>query len=144
MTYFALDSRLEQDTLPVAESTVSLLRLFNDQRYFWVVLIPKVPDAGEWFELSEPLQHALMDEALACGKVIGADPATQKVNLGALGNVVRQLHVHIVGRHTDDPAWPGPVWGHSPAVPMSAHCQFQRIQALKNSALGSRFSFTGV
>lgn len=141
---FTLDARLERDTIAVAESPLSMLRLFNDDRYFWVVLVPKVANASEWFELSDAQQKALMDEALACGKVIGAQPGTHKVNLGALGNVVRQLHVHVVGRHEGDPAWPGPVWGQSPAVPMSGGQLSARIQALKNSALGLRFSFTGV
>lgn len=141
---FALDARLERDTLPVAESPLSILRLFNDDRYFWVILVPKIADAVEWFDLPEAQQQRLMDEALACGRVIGAQPEIQKVNLGALGNIVRQLHVHVVGRHEGDPAWPGPVWGHSPAVPMSATRMSERIQALKNSALGLRFSFTGI
>ncbi len=141
---FTLDARLERDTIAVAESPLSLLRLFNDDRYFWVVLVPKVANASEWFELAEPLQKTLMDEALACGKVIGAQPGTHKVNLGALGNIVRQLHIHVLGRHEGDPAWPGPVWGHSPAVPMGDTVLSARIQALKNSALGLRFSFTGV
>lgn len=144
MTFFALDPRLERDTLEVAESPLSMLRLFNDERYFWVVLVPKVVDAIEWFDLPDAHQKALMDEALSCGRVIGAQPSTLKVNLGALGNVVRQLHVHIIGRNESDPAWPGPVWGHSPAVPMSAQRQSERVQALKNSALGLRFSFTGI
>lgn len=143
MNRFSLDQRLERDTVPVAESPLSLLRLFNDERYFWVVLVPKVSEAVEWFDLPDAQQKSLMDEALACGRLIGAQPGTHKVNLGALGNVVRQLHVHIVGRHEGDPAWPGPVWGHSPAVPMSPARQSERIQALKNSALGLRFSFTG-
>lgn len=141
---FTLDARLERDTIAVAESPLSLLRLFNDDRYFWVVLVPKVADVCEWFELSEAQQKALMDEALACGRVIGAQPGTHKVNLGALGNIVRQLHVHVLGRSEGDPAWPGPVWGHSPAIPTSAERVSARIQALKNSALGLRFSFTGV
>ena len=144
MAMFALDARLERDTLPVAESALSLLRLFNDERYFWVVLIPKVADTAEWFELTDAQQKALMDDTLACGRVIGAQPGVSKVNVGALGNVVRQLHVHVVGRHEGDPAWPGPVWGHSPAIPMSAPRLSERIQALKNSALGLRFSFTGI
>jgi diadenosine tetraphosphate (Ap4A) HIT family hydrolase len=141
---FTLDARLERDTIAVAESPLSLLRLFNDERYFWVVLVPKVANVSEWFELAEPLQKTLMDEALACGKVIGAQPGNHKVNMGALGNIVRQLHVHVLGRHEGDPAWPGPVWGHSPAVPMGEALVSARIQTLKNSALGLRFSFTGV
>lgn len=144
MNGFLLDARLQRDTVAVAESQLSLLRLFNDERYFWVILIPKVPGAVEWFDLESSWQMCLMDEALTCGKVIGSQPITQKVNLGALGNVVEQLHVHIVGRHSHDPAWPGPVWGHSPAVPMSQQCQSERIQTLKNSILGLRFSFTGI
>lgn len=133
-----------RDTIAVAESSLSLLRLFNDERYFWLVLIPKLAGAVEWFDLPTPYQQTLLDEALACGKVIGGLPETQKVNLGALGNVVPQLHIHVVGRHAQDPAWPGPVWGHSPAIPLTPESLSARVRTLKNSSLDLRFSFSSV
>lgn len=141
MNSFILDERLQRDTLPVAESALSLLRLFNDARYFWLVLIPKIPGAVEWFDLIPSHQQQLHAEAMACGKVLGTQPEITKVNLGALGNVVRQLHVHLVARSEKDPAWPGPVWGHSPAIALSEQQFTERVDILQKSSLSTLFTF---
>ncbi|WP_091735511.1 HIT domain-containing protein [Phenylobacterium immobile] len=95
-------------------------RLQADARFAWVVLIPRVAEAREIEDLSPPDRAALMDEImLACAAVRAVGDAlarpVEKLNIGQLGNVTPQLHVHVVGRRADDPAWPGPVWGHSPA-----------------------------
>ncbi|WP_374659135.1 HIT domain-containing protein [Phenylobacterium sp.] len=96
-------------------------RLQDDVRYPWVVLIPRVEAARELEDLSREDLARLTDEILAAGRAVRALGAqVDKLNVGALGNVTPQLHVHVVGRRVGDPAWPGPVWGHSPAQPYEA------------------------
>lgn len=116
---FALDPRLAADTLPLAESGLSLLLLMNDRRYPWLILVPKVAGMSELFELDEDDRSRLWEESAAIARALSHDFLADKVNLAALGNVVRQLHLHHVGRTLGDPAWPGPVWGHSAREPYS-------------------------
>ena len=111
---FDLDERLEADSAPVGTRDRCLVRLFRDARYPWLLVIPAMGTFREWWELA-PEQRAAVDGLLAdCARVLSALPGIEKTNLGSLGNVVPQLHWHVVGRRAGDPAWPGPVWGHSP------------------------------
>jgi uncharacterized protein len=114
---FALDARLANDTHLIGESALNLLLLFNDARYPWFILVPKRSATSELFELSSDDQRALAEESSRLAAAMARAFRPDKVNVGALGNVVRQLHVHHVARSLGDPAWPGPVWGHSPRVP---------------------------
>jgi len=96
------------------------VRLQDDARYPWLVLIPRLAGLREIEQLSAGDRARLMEEAVLAGKavrVLGGlfDFEVEKLNIGALGNVTAQLHVHVVGRRAGDPAWPGPVWGHSAA-----------------------------
>jgi diadenosine tetraphosphate (Ap4A) HIT family hydrolase len=91
-------------------------RLQADARFPWIVLIPRVSRARELEDLTPDQRRLLMDEILAAGHAVRAvaqalGRPTAKLNVGQLGNVTPQLHVHVVGRRGDDPAWPGPVWG---------------------------------
>ena len=100
------------------------VRLQDDARYPWLVLIPRLPGLTEVEQLSVEDRARLMEEAVLAGqavRVLGGmlGHAVEKLNLGALGNVTAQLHVHVVGRKKGDPAWPGPVWGHSDPLPWS-------------------------
>lgn len=108
---FALDSRLEADSVFVADGPLSQVRLMNDARFPWLLLVPRVADASEWIDLDGNQQRLLLAEINQLSKLLRAEPGVQKLNIGALGNIVRQLHVHLVGRHEGDAAWPGPVWG---------------------------------
>ena len=114
---FVLDPRLADDTLPVGRLGLCDVRLMNDRRYPWVILVPMVPDLVELHQLPATLSDALHTAIIGAGRAVAAWPGVDKINTGALGNVVAQLHVHVVGRRAGDPAWPGPVWGHSPRVP---------------------------
>ena len=116
MTNFVLDPRLAADTAFIADGPLSQVRLMDDTRFPWLVLVPRVNGASEWLELDGGQQRLLLAEINQAGQLIRAQPGVEKLNIGALGNVVRQLHVHLVGRHDGDPAWPGPVWGHGAAV----------------------------
>jgi predicted alpha/beta hydrolase family esterase/diadenosine tetraphosphate (Ap4A) HIT family hydrolase len=111
---FALDARLAADTFRLGESELSLLLLMNERRYPWLILVPKRSGVNELFELSVVERAKLLEESCAVAQLLEREFAADKINVAALGNVVRQLHVHQVARFSGDPAWPGPVWGHSP------------------------------
>lgn len=113
---FVLDARLARDTHVVGESALSLLLLMNDARYPWFIVVPKRSAVSEVFELEVADQHTLGHESAVLSAAMVSAFSPDKLNVGALGNVVRQLHVHHVARTLEDPAWPGPVWGHSPRV----------------------------
>ena len=116
MTDFVLDPRLAADTAFIADGPLSQVRLMDDTRFPWLVLVPRVNGISEWLELDGGQQRLLLAEINQAGQLIRAQPGVEKLNIGALGNIVRQLHVHLTGRHEGDPAWPGPVWGHGAAV----------------------------
>lgn len=116
MTGFLLDPRLATDSVLIADGPLSQVRLMDDTRFPWLLLVPRVADASEWLELDGAQQRLLLAEINRAGNLIRALPAVEKLNIGALGNIVRQLHVHLVGRHAGDAAWPGPVWGSGSAL----------------------------
>ena len=117
MAEFVLNDRLAADTVAVAEWPLSAVRLMNDRTWPWLILVPRRPGLRELHDLST------LDLALLVGEIAKASRAMSeicrpdKVNIGALGNIVQQLHIHVIGRFRSDPAWPGPVWSFSPAVP---------------------------
>lgn len=116
MSDFTLHPRLDADTLHVTDLPLCQLRLMNDARYSWLVLIPRRADIREVYELSAHDQAQLWKEATALGKAMMAAKAGDKLNLATLGNMVPQLHLHVIVRHETDEAWPGPVWGQGRAV----------------------------
>lgn len=124
MSGFVLDPRLEQDSVLIADGPLSQVRLMNDARYPWLLLIPRVADASEWIELGGGQQRLLLAEVNQVGALLRNEPGVEKLNIGALGNIVRQLHIHLVGRHDGDAAWPGPVWGNGSPLRLS-HDQLQ-------------------
>lgn len=108
---FELDPRLAADSHRVADGPLCQVRLMDDARFPWLVLVPRVAGAVEWFDLRESDQHAVFGEVSQAARLLRMQPGCDKVNIGALGNIVRQLHVHVVARAVGDAAWPGPVWG---------------------------------
>jgi len=120
MSEFALHERLAADTAFVADWALSRVLLMNDVRYAWLVLVPRRVGAVELFDLGEADRTTLTEETARAAKLLKTISGSAKINIGALGNLVPQLHVHVVARNPGDPAWPGPVWGHSPAVPYEA------------------------
>ncbi len=120
-TGFALDPRLKADTMPVGDLALSTVLLMDDSRFPWLILVPRLPGASELTDLSAEDAATLMGEVRIATGVMLALAKPDKVNVGALGNVVPQLHVHVVGRFLSDPAWPGPVWGHGTRLPYPAH-----------------------
>ena len=108
---FKLDNRLENDSFFMQEIKNFQIRLMNVQEFFWIVLIPIKPNLIELSDLEVDERNGLLNFAIDLGNYIKSDQNFDKVNIGMLGNVVAQLHLHIVLRNKDDPAWPGPVWG---------------------------------
>jgi diadenosine tetraphosphate (Ap4A) HIT family hydrolase len=108
---FALDARLAADTIGIGDLGLSRLLLMNDERFLWLVLVPRRDDLSELIDLDESDRAILIEEVAAVAGVLKGRPGVDKINIGALGNVVRQLHVHVVARSIGDAAWPGPVWG---------------------------------
>ena len=108
---FSLDARLTADTIACGRLPLSHLMLMNDARYPWLILVPERPEVRELFELTAADRAILIEEIAAVGAVLARICTPDKINVAALGNIVAQLHIHIVGRFTGDPAWPGPVWG---------------------------------
>jgi diadenosine tetraphosphate (Ap4A) HIT family hydrolase len=108
---FQLHPRLAGDTLPVNTLELSAVRLMNDCRFPWVILVPRREHAVELHRLAPADRALLIAESGRVATVLERLFAPDKINLGALGNLVPQLHWHVVVRHRTDPCWPGPVWG---------------------------------
>ena len=108
---FKLDKRLESDTILVKELKSFQVRLMNANEFFWMVLIPNKPNLIELSDLNIIERNYLINFAVDLGNFIKSSEKYDKVNIGMLGNVVSQLHLHVVLRNKEDAAWPGPVWG---------------------------------
>src|SRR5690242_19739138 len=118
---FALDGRLAGDTIPVGDLELCSVLLLDDSRFPWLLLVPRRSGLIELTDLSEDEAFMLTRELRFAVRVMQDLARPDKVNVGALGNVVSQLHVHVVGRFRSDPAWPGPVWGHGARTPYPPH-----------------------
>jgi diadenosine tetraphosphate (Ap4A) HIT family hydrolase len=116
---FALDPQLERDTLPACDFALSTVRLMNDARYPWLIVVPRRVGASEVIDLSSDDRHRLLDETTRVAEALRSLCKPKKLNIAAIGNIVTQLHVHVVARFADDAAWPRPVWGIGTAVPYS-------------------------
>ena len=115
MASFVLDTRLQEDSVEVGNLDLCTVRLMDDARYPWLILVPRVADIVEIHELGDGAQAQLWREVTDTGRVLTGIYHADKLNVAALGNVVPQLHVHVIARVAGDPAWPGPVWGHGQA-----------------------------
>ena len=125
---FVLDPRLAADSVFIADGPLSQVRLMDDTRFPWLLLVPRVDGAAEWIDLDGGQQRLLLAELNQASQLLRAEPGVEKVNIGALGNIVRQLHVHLVGRHAGDAAWPGPVWGSGPAQRLDTNVLAERVE----------------
>ncbi|MDD1967516.1 HIT domain-containing protein [Pseudomonas putida] len=137
---FVLDQRLLNDTLPVGDFPLCRLLLSNDSQYPWFILVPRRADISEVFQLSGSEQAQLWKETTLLSETLDQLFDADKMNVAALGNVVSQLHMHVIVRHKGDPAWPAPVWGKHPAVPYSREQAAEVIARLK-TVLTQDFTF---
>ena len=115
--WLELHPRLAADTVEVLATPDYWLRWMNDRRFAWLVVVPRVAVVREWHELAPTEQQRLLMIVNRCAAWLQRQTSADKINIGALGNIVPQLHVHIIARHVDDACWPGPVWGQGTPQP---------------------------
>jgi diadenosine tetraphosphate (Ap4A) HIT family hydrolase len=130
---FTLDPRLAADTRLLASLPLCDVRLMDDARYGWLVLVPRRDGLVEITDLDEGEQATLWHEVNRTTAALRAVMPCDKLNLGALGNIVRQLHVHVVARREGDAGWPGPVWGHGRREPCTEAALHERMAALRQA-----------
>ena len=130
---FELDPVLANDTVALADTTDYAVRLANDKRFPWVIVIPRVASITEVYQLDTQLQQKLAADASVLGRELMELFKGDSLNTGALGNVVRQLHLHHVVRFETDVAWPAPVWGFGKPVAYSPDELQQRVDLLQRS-----------
>ena len=131
MTDFTVDPVITSLTYQLADWPPSRVFLYNDARYQWGLLVPRRAGVIEMCDLEPADQQQLMTEIVKLSKIIRTLPGVEKLNVGNLGNMVPQLHVHVIGRRKGDPAWSGPVWGHSEAQPWPRPAEAPLALALK-------------
>jgi diadenosine tetraphosphate (Ap4A) HIT family hydrolase len=136
MTAFTLHPQLAHDCTTVGDLPLSRLLLLNDSRYPWLVLVPRRAAVTELFDLEPGDRALLLEETCLVGEQLMRLCGGDKLNVGALGNLVAQLHVHVVSRAVGDPAWPGPVWGHSAALPYAEPALVERLDLLRGVLVG--------
>ena len=119
MEKFSLNSRLKADTIKIAGFELSELLLMNDKNYPWFILVPRRSNISEIFQLNDQDQTQLYKEISYIAEILQKFYQADKVNIGALGNMVPQLHIHVIMRFKNDIAWPKPVWGLYEAVTYS-------------------------
>ncbi len=127
---FALDPQLARDTAFVADRALCRVLLMDDARFPWLVLVPRRAGLVELCDLGPAERTLLFDELELAAHALRSVAPCARLNVGALGNVVRQLHVHVVGRREDDAAWPGPVWGHGSRQPYGESARATRVGAI--------------
>lgn len=139
---FTLDSRLQQDCLPVGDFPLCRLLLMNDASYPWFILVPRREEVSEIFQLDGADQRQLWQETSLLAEILKDTFAADKMNVATLGNVVSQLHMHVIVRRRDDAAWPAPVWGRQPARPYE-DAQIRQIIDKLRLVLTEDFQFAG-
>ena len=128
---FKLDPQLEKGTVLISDWHLCQVRLMNDSRYPWVILIPKVEGVSEIHELAEEQQQLLLGESMRLSKALDQLFSPHKLNIAALGNMVRQLHVHHIVRFESDASFPKPVWGVGDAVSYDAEALSETVNGLQ-------------
>jgi len=127
--------QLAADSHPVASLVLCDLQLMDDENYPWLVLVPRVADARELTDLDANQRTALMDDIVRCEQLLLDVFQPHKLNVAALGNLVPQLHVHVIARFEQDPAWPAPVWGRVAARPYAPEALVARVRELQSALL---------
>jgi len=135
-TGWHLHPQLAEDTHPVASLGLCELRLMDDGNYPWLVLVPRVAGAVELLDLDAAQRHAVPAEIDLASRALRNLFRPHKLNVAAMGNLVPQLHVHVIARFQHDPAWPAPVWGRVAARPYSPEALVERIASLQAALRG--------
>jgi diadenosine tetraphosphate (Ap4A) HIT family hydrolase len=138
---FALHPQLAHDATPVGDLPLARVLLMNDANYPWLILVPRRAGAVEILDLADADQFTLMREIALASRALKAVAPCDKLNVAAIGNVVPQLHVHVVARRRGDAAWPKPVWGAAPATPYEAAAR-DALKTRLREALGDNLTLT--
>ena len=138
MTEFKADAAFEAGSVFAVDWPLCQVRLQDDARFPWLILLPRVEGAVELDDLNREQRTALMDEVVRAGEVVralaeAAGRPVDKLNTAALGNVTRQLHIHVVGRRRDDGLWPDPIWGRPGALPLSEGDRAALLRAIREA-----------
>lgn len=128
---FILDRRLQADCLYLHKMELCDLLLMNDNRWPWLILVPRIVDAKEIHQVNNQDQLSLLHETVLVSSILSDICGCEKINTGALGNIVRQLHVHVVGRNPGDANWPGPVWGYGERQPYQQERQVRLMNDIR-------------
>lgn len=129
---FTLDPTLSADTTEITRLGLCRALLINDATYPWLILVPEREGLRDFHDLNAADQTALMSEITQTSNALQALFNPDKINVAALGNVVEQLHVHVIARFKDDPAWPAPVWGAVPPAPYAPDDLEERMSRLRS------------
>ena len=132
---FRLDPQLARDTVAIGDLPHARVLLMNDANYPWLIVVPLRPGAVELFDLDDGERAQLMGTLSHLGQLLKEVTGCDKINIAAIGNVVSQLHVHIVARRREDAAWPRPVWGALPPRPYASADRERLIDALREKML---------
>jgi diadenosine tetraphosphate (Ap4A) HIT family hydrolase len=132
-TPFSLHPQLAADTVPVGDLPLSRVLLANDANYPWLILVPRRPGLTEIIDLAESDQAQLLSEIASTARALKTITKCDKLNIAAIGNVVSQLHIHVVARRHSDAAWPKPVWGTVPAIAYTGDTRDRLMTALRGA-----------
>ncbi len=128
---FVLNSKLAADTFLVCDLKISRLLLMNDANYLWFILVPREPNLTEITDLPFSDQIEVLREINLIARILKEELSAEKLNIAALGNVVKQLHIHVIGRFENDIAFPKPVWGAAPAKAYEEAAALELINKVK-------------
>lgn len=128
---FELHAQLAADTHFICDLELARVLLMDDARFAWLILVPRRAGMRDWIDLAHAEQHRLLDEVELCSRALRTLARPDKLNVAALGNMVAQLHVHVVARHAGDAAWPKPVWGVGERLPYAATALATRTAELR-------------
>jgi diadenosine tetraphosphate (Ap4A) HIT family hydrolase len=134
---FALHPQLARDTFAVGDLPLTRVLLMNDANCPWLIAVPRRAGAVEVFDLAAADQAQLMTELARVGRTLKELTGCDKINIAAIGNIVPQLHIHIVARSRTDAAWPRPIWGTLPARPYEDAAREHLLATLRKSVAGS-------
>jgi len=129
---FVINKQLEADTHLVCELESCSLRLLNDARWPWLVLVPRIADVEEWHDLSKGQRIMIDDEVARTSLALKTLTGCEKINIATIGNMVRQMHIHVIARNDGDANWPGPVWGYGTREPYEVDSAKAFIESFKS------------
>ena len=128
---FQLHPQLQQDCITIGRFELCCLLMMNDSQYPWFILVPEIAELREYYQLSKTERGLLMEESCYLAENLAVLFQADKMNVANIGNMVSQLHIHIIVRYKHDIAWPSPVWGKFPALPYTETQIIERVDLLK-------------